>query len=257
MTKFQLLSDIHQEWSNNPIIRKDDIKGEVLLLAGDITNHPKKIEYLKELDVPIYYIMGNHEYYGWPFSVALDAYRMWFESLEIKNITILDRQTVNINGVRLIGATLWTDFMAPMPGLIGSDEEVRWENQEIYCEQLMNDFRVIGGFTTTRAKHEHQRDVGYIREVLATKHDGPTIVMTHHAPSFLSSHRKYDSSAIKGGFCTALDHLIEEYQPEYWLHGHCHDSFSYTIGKTNVICNPRGYGVENWQRFRWDLIIEL
>lgn len=259
MTKFQLMSDIHQEWAKNPLIRKDDIKGDVLLLAGDITNHPKKIGYLKDLEVPIFYVPGNHEYYGHVFDNMKLVYQDYFENNGMHNIKFMDRETVIHNGVRIIAATLWTNFQAPIAGLIGSDEEIRWENQEKYCGELMNDFNktVVRAFTTTRAIEEHNKALGYIKEVLSSTHEGPTIVMTHHAPSFRSSHRKYDSSAIKAGFCSALDYLIEEYQPEYWVHGHCHDTFNYFIGKTNVLCNPRGYGVENWQGFQYDLTIEL
>ena len=38
-----------------------------------------------------------------------------------------------------------------------------------------------------------------------------------------------------------LDALIEDCGPTLWIHGHVHDSFEYTIGRTTVTCNPRGY----------------
>jgi len=30
-----------------------------------------------------------------------------------------------------------------------------------------------------------------------------------------------------------------------WIHGHMHDEFDYTIGITNIVCNPRGYPKES------------
>jgi hypothetical protein len=29
------------------------------------------------------------------------------------------------------------------------------------------------------------------------------------------------------------------------MHGHTHDSADYRVGETRVVCNPRGYGLEN------------
>jgi hypothetical protein len=28
---------------------------------------------------------------------------------------------------------------------------------------------------------------------------------------------------------------------DLWVHGHTHSSFDYKLGKTRIICNPRGY----------------
>jgi hypothetical protein len=30
-------------------------------------------------------------------------------------------------------------------------------------------------------------------------------------------------------------------QIKLWTHGHTHDPFDYMVGKTRVVCNPRGY----------------
>ena len=35
--------------------------------------------------------------------------------------------------------------------------------------------------------------------------------------------------------------FIERYEPALWVHGHMHDSFDYRLGRTRVVCNPRGY----------------
>ena len=38
-----------------------------------------------------------------------------------------------------------------------------------------------------------------------------------------------------------------------WIHGHTHESFDYHIGKTRIVCNPRGYAsIEENKGFRPD-----
>jgi predicted phosphohydrolase len=210
--------------------------------------------------VPVYYIPGNHEYYRATFPDALAYYKQFFEMVHADNVRVFDRETFVHNNVRIIGATLWTNFLAPMKRYIpngAEGEEFFWEDQQYSCSRGMADFELIRNLSTQRALEEHKMSLDYIKLILSQKHNGPTIVMTHHAPSFKSSHPKYDSSYIKGGFCSNLDYVIEEYQPEVWIHGHTHDSFDYSIGTTRVVCNPYGYGIENKHGFKDKLIIEL
>jgi len=50
-----------------------------------------------------------------------------------------------------------------------------------------------------------------------------------------------------------MDDFILEHQPRLWIHGHTHESFDYKIGKTRVVCNPRGYAsTEKNKGFRPD-----
>ena len=43
-----------------------------------------------------------------------------------------------------------------------------------------------------------------------------------------------------------------------WIHGHTHESFDYEIGKTRVICNPRGYApIEINKEFKPDFNVEV
>ena len=47
-----------------------------------------------------------------------------------------------------------------------------------------------------------------------------------------------------------------EHQPRLWIHGHTHESFDYQIGKTRVVCNPRGYAsIEENHCFRPDYTV--
>lgn len=235
-TKFQIISDLHQENIKEPILTRDRIIGDCLLMAGDFTNASYKIDYIKNYNIPSFYVAGNHEFYKQTWPSAIDDYRFYFEGTSIK---YMDRDFAIHNGVRIIGTTLWTDFWAPMPD--GGPKEY----QAAECQRNMNDFHIIFGFSVAKAEAEFYKNVQYLKQVLEHPFEGPTIVMTHHAPSFRSSHPRYSYSTIKGGFCSDLEELIEEYKPEYWIHGHCHESSDYMVGSTRVICNPCGYGWSN------------
>ena len=41
-----------------------------------------------------------------------------------------------------------------------------------------------------------------------------------------------------------------------WIHGHTHDSFDYEVAGTRVICNPKGYHIEN-RAFQSDLTVTV
>lgn len=121
-------------------------------------------------------------------------------------------------------ATLWTHLS------IGDYERFR---------RGMNDFRMIQGATEEAYKAAHESDLKFIMD-----HPNP-VVMTHHSPSFLSCHPTFAGDPLNPLFHSNLEHVIEELSPVYWIHGHTHKPMRYKIGKTEVICHPRGYPGEN------------
>ena len=75
--KIQYASDLHTEFGFQDL-RKSDLKGDILVLAGDIAGKPKKLnQYLHSLagSIPILYVMGNHEFYGHDFTTDLWRYQ--------------------------------------------------------------------------------------------------------------------------------------------------------------------------------------
>jgi hypothetical protein len=47
---------------------------------------------------------------------------------------------------------------------------------------------------------------------------------------------------MNGAFISNLgDFIMNRPCIKLWTHGHTHDPFDYKIGKTRVVCNPRGY----------------
>jgi hypothetical protein len=252
--KLHLLSDLHIEFSGyqpNPVSRGAD----VIVLAGDIWKKANGIPWARKQwpDKEIIYVAGNHEFYGSRRKDVISQLRM--AALQ-EGVHFLENEEVQIDGVRFLGCTLWTDFE-----LFGVEEKP-------WCmhagQQGLNDFRVIhegdAHFSPMDSVHLHCESVAWLeRKLECEKFDGKTVVVRHHLPSMQSVSERFAKDELSACFASHLDHLLG--YSELWVHGHSHDSFDYLANRTRVICNPRGYvlyngGAENDQ-FRPDLIIEI
>ena len=79
----------------------------------------------------------------------------------------------------------------------------------------------------------------WLTQALAQPFDGPTVVVTHFAPSLRSADPRYGLTPGTAGFCNALDGWLE--RADLWLHGHLHCAHDYRIGRCRVVANPLGY----------------
>ena len=108
-------------------------------------------------------------------------------------------------------------------------------------------------YTPEQSVRENKRSVEYIKQVIRNSTDRDhylekdVIVVTHHSPSHRSIAPEYKNEELmNGAFHNQLDYLMELADNiKLWIHGHTHTAFDYTIGITNVVCNPRGYPKEN------------
>jgi len=253
--KLAIASDLHVEFGD--IDLKNTQNADILVLAGDICM-------LKDLDKQslrgdcargffqrvsaefprILYVMGNHEHYSGDFAKGSDRFRTFCELHNITNITLLDKQSVVIDGYDFHGGTLWTDFndmdtftmhnaataMNDYHSVKNSDDTVSWK------------------FLPKHALRDHQKMRSYLQAVCdnyreAERADNRVVVITHHAPSKGSLHEKYaHDTLMNGNFYTNMDEFIlANPQIQLWIHGHMHDPFDYGVGGTRVVCNPRGY----------------
>lgn len=186
---------------------------------------------------PVVYVPGNHEFYGTVMQHNLATGR---EASESANIGLLSRRTIVIGEVRFIGCTLWTDYRlygTPKPSMV-------------YAGQTLSDHRLIrykeasghfSRFMPWHAAAEHRLDLAFVRQELSTHHNGPTVVVTHHAPHPNSIEARYQGSSLTPAFASDLSNVIDEFQPELWIHGHDHGSHDYHVGRTRVFANQAGY----------------
>lgn len=251
--KLWILSDLHLEVEAlaEPLVEPDG--ADVLVVAGDVVNSiAKGIRWLSEsVSIPVVYVAGNHEFYRNSVIEGLEEGKA--EAARHPNVHFLDDDVVVIDGVRFIGATLWTDFR-----LMGG-QPLAME----HARGAMNDYRAISWrkkpswerFLPRHSYDMHERSRAFIATALKVPFDGPTVVVTHHCPHPGSVADRFRGDLLNAAFTSDLTDVIEIGRPDLWVHGHTHDPFDYDVEGTRIVCNPRGYGREN-PAFNRHLVID-
>ncbi len=272
--KIQLLSDLHLE-ANPGFVPVPAPDADVLVLAGDIGSYQansalmaagdtdfglKRFSPLHGWPTPVLFVPGNHEYDGMDFD---EAHARLQNTCTRLGITWLEREVVTLGGVRFVGTTLWTDFDAlgplagqPLPDPTSAKFAAHFNHPySQYTRQLKardKAFRAANYYlrktNTTRANAPWLADAmreqalqcqDWLNEALCLPFDGPTVVVTHFAPSLRSADPRYGLVPGTAGFCNALDHLLPKAQ--VWLHGHLHCPSNYDHSGCRVVANPLGY----------------
>ena len=234
-----ILSDLHL--SRAPLALPEN-DAEVVVLAGDIARPREAVAWASGFAVPVVYVPGNHEFYGGNLLGTVAALK---QQCAGTNIHVLDNDGVTINGVRFLGTTLWTDFR-----LFGEGEER--PAAMLAAQRFMRDFSRIrvgnspdAPFTPADSAALFNANAGWLQRKLAEPHAGPTVVVTHHAPSRKSIHPRFADSLLNACFVSDADRLLDGSRARLWIHGHTHDSFDYFLNGVRVVCNPRGYAKDD------------
>lgn len=247
--KVLVLSDLHIEFEGFEINYSDV---DLVILAGDIhvKEHGYKWASENVKGIPVLYVLGNHEFYGKAYPKLIDDLK---EKSKNSNIHILEKDVFTINGINFLGCTLWTDFE-----LFGDPRITGYE-----CQQSMTDFkkiRVAPKFSKLRSidvASIHKQSLSWLTEELDKRREQVNIVITHHAPSIQSVPEQFKEDTLSAAYASNLEHVITEYNPRYWIHGHMHNSSDYMIGDTRIICNPKGYPDESNPDFKGNYFIEV
>lgn len=104
--KIQVISDIHLEFG----IREFDFsKCDLLILAGDIHIGENGLDWIskKVNNIPVIYVLGNHEYYRNSYPKLLHKIK---NTTKGTNIHVLENESMCIEGISFYGMTLWTNF---------------------------------------------------------------------------------------------------------------------------------------------------
>ena len=275
--KVAICSDLHLEFGDLQL--HNDRDADVLVLSGDIcvakdigrpdpdnfmegAKSSRIVDFFKRCSAEfsrVIYIMGNHEHYHGDVAKSASIIRSMLESHMLSNVHFLDKEFIDIDGVRFIGGTLWTDF--------NGENEMTMN----HVSRRMNDFQICENsnemvtyrtyepsetsatgskvkfkerpatWSPQSALVEHKA----MKKFIEDNYDSTKInvVCTHHAPSKGSEHPRYaHDTMMNGAYNSNLDDFIME-RPmiKLWTHGHTHEDFDYMIVSTRVICNPRGY----------------
>lgn len=217
MPTFQLVSDIHLELNFEvPVL---PVTADNLVLCGDIGLPGKRYySFLREVSSRyghVIVILGNHEYYA---RTTIDLARL------PANVHVLDKASVEIDGVTVLGATLWSDVTdSAFAGLA--------------------DGRRIWQFTAEKSRALHRTHVAWLASAIAAT-PGPVLVATHHAPVLAANGALYADSPLKTAFATDLHHLFHP-NVRAWCWGHTHVCYDDEIGGTRLLANCFGYANEH------------
>lgn len=290
--KIALCSDVHLEFG--PISLENTEGADVLILSGDICTandlldhdphnlipHAKSHRYhtfFQECSVRfpfVLYVAGNHEHYHGDYAKTIPRLRERLSYL--KNLTVMDKQPVELQDVIFYGGTLWTDMNKEDPVTLS------------HIRGIMNDYRLVedsSEMVNYRVYHDKMKEVGVTdEEWLALPPDarrvvefrqrpstftpetsvkdhkafleglrgtlaefGSThnkfVVVGHHAPSKLSTKPRYEREVIMNGAYSSdlSEFMLDHPEIKAWTHGHTHHEFDYMIGTCRIVCNPRGY----------------
>lgn len=221
----------------------------------------------------VIYVVGNHEHYSYDFNRTVNTLK---DNLKVfPNITLLDKESLTLDGVTFVGGTMWTDMN-------NEDPLTMW-----HVGQRMNDFREISDsskmvyrrvplyklnegsegpkyardergyyieigmkmkeepstFSVESSVEEHKKFLQYLEIICENNKNGQIVVVSHHTPSHQSIHPVYAHDFLmNGAYHSKLDEFIlDRPQITNWFHGHTHNAFDYEIGGCRVACNPRGY----------------
>jgi len=288
--KIALASDVHLEFGALEINNTDG--ADVLILSGDICvardlgdrdvhnllgEHTKShryhsfFEYCAAQFDHVIYIAGNHEHYNGDYATSIPHLKDKLSYL--KNLHVLEKETITLGDVTFVCGTLWTDMNREDPRTLSS------------IQGMMNDYRVIRNsgkkvsyksrlpdpenpdkdvvtfherdatFSPEDSVEDHKAMLTVIREAVAANPAGKFVVVGHHSPSKLSTKPQYEGEFIvNGAYSSDLSELMLDHpQIRLWTHGHTHHEFDYMIGTCRVLCNPRGYDGYEQQAEQWQL----
>ena len=218
---------------------------DVCVLAGDVDRRPggrrrvgtqrDRVAHARGLR------RGNHEFYGGHLGRRLAEGRAASEaSLQSSKhgVHLLENNDVVLDGVRFLGATLWTDFLLEGQGMQQLLYDAAAGSDARLPVHLENDGRLL---TPDDTRGRCWSSVIWLEKALSLPVAGPTVVVTHTAPSSRSIAWRYEGSALNGAFVNELDYMFEgDFAPDFGSTA-TSQSFDYRVGGTRVVCNPLGY----------------
>ncbi len=233
--KIQIASDLHLEWVHHCFPNAPALpiapEAELLVLAGDIHMHDRALEAFRDCPIPVVYVAGNHESYGTNLYGLTDHMKA---TARDKGVHFLEMGELQREGVRFLGATLWTDYE------LHGNQAMSMER----ARRSLADHRQIAGrhgglFSPEQALERHRVSRIWLQACLRTPFAGKTVVVSHHGPHPDGVAKQFKGDGLNPAFFSDLRPLLKDV--DLWVHGHTHARVDIQEGRCRVVANPRGY----------------
>jgi 3',5'-cyclic AMP phosphodiesterase CpdA len=221
----------------------------VAVVAGDV--HMPLVRALEWLGgrlpgVPVVYVPGNHDFW-WDrgeerYSLA-DQMSRGRDVAARHGIHLLMDDAVTLGDERYLGGMLWTDFRLGSFSLTHAFRSAQGRDGMVDYRRICTGPRSRDRIEPEDVPAMYRATRSFLDAELDQRHDGATVVVTHHAPHPESLPSRYANLA----WCDASDltGLIEQREPDLWGHGHVHRRADCRVGRIPVVCNARGHADEN------------
>lgn len=239
--KLQFCSDLHLEYAQNRAWLKDNPvlpEGDILVLAGDIYHLDKnyaELDFIKwagDHFESVYVVPGNHEYYnGFDSATALES----IHHKVLSNVSILNNTTVEFEQIQIVFSTMWTEIQREIPAVLRG----------------MADFKYItfkgAPLTIDQYNALHASAAAFLDKALQV--EKPSVVVTHHLPSFACNAPEFRHSPLSEAFCVDQTQRITKSNISHWIYGHSHRNIGeIQLGNTVLTSNQLGYVALNEQK---------
>ena len=190
--------------------------GDILIIAGDISSVTESgklkakdfFSYVATIYNQVLYVKGNHDFYG----ADKQTINPDWNYTDIQNVTLLNRDTIEIEGLTFAGCVAWYETGEPLNDLYMIPDAVAF------------------------SQRQKKLDFEFLNQL------GDTDVLVTHVPlSNLSIHPKFSLNPYNKYYFHPAEDILHRIQPQLHLSGHTHESSQYYVNKCLCVGNPAGY----------------
>jgi predicted phosphodiesterase len=256
--KLQIMNDLHIDYPGSRGMPALAYGVDMVIAAGDtcqgLALAIKSLRRAYPSPTEIVTVAGNHELWSRRLSFE-EHFEEGHAAAELHGVHLLENEAVIIEGVRIAGATLWTDYE-----LFG--QNLREVAMRAAADQMLDHKRIKWGrepwarFRPAEARILHHQSRSFFEQELEKSHSGPCVCVSHHAMSMDAIAPAHRHDILSAAYASEMLPMIDRFQPDLILSGHSHYSIDVKRGRTRMISNPAGYAGEN-RHFDASFVVDL